>query len=382
MTKSKDIRSSTQEMYWRLVTEMTEAYINSGKTPVQFDLRETILKRGLEQRIDNIREKTPELVSEHFLGVSTISNPRLSEKYVSIKVLKNEPTFIYGLHHRGYPSAFRYNLEGWKSEPPSPMSPSQITSNFWGRTQTLGCIASWLIHRHNGEASLIRSPKNRIWDSWNSILGCYSANINTSHLGGGKTLKGIQASMFKALLNERVRGNSEYGYLYFLFTAAFGGLLNMNVDERLKIRSEVLTRAGVDPYPHSQRCFVAPNWGTVKPYWEGRFNPFITLDKIRGSLYTTLSKYGFERSGSKPGEYIWMHPDAPYHENPAYLAESVEFIQNYPTRSDIDKVLGNGRVSCNGFHFDTAIEHKVVVLDYLNERMPEYLEQQFLNQRA
>jgi len=41
MTKSKDIRSSTQDMYWRLVTELTDAHINSGKPPSQVDLRET-----------------------------------------------------------------------------------------------------------------------------------------------------------------------------------------------------------------------------------------------------------------------------------------------------------------------------------------------------
>ena len=145
----------------------------------------------------------------------------------------------------------------------------------------------------------------------------------------------------------------------------------MDVDERLKIRWEVLTRAGVDPHPHSQRCLVAPNWGTVKPYWEGRYNPFLTLDKVRNSLYTTLSKYGFERSGSKPGEFIWMHTDAPYHENPAYLAENVDFIRDYPTRSDIDNIIINGKVPFrihSGFS-DTAMKNRVIVLNYLNEKI-------------
>ena len=381
MTQSKDIRSSTQEMYWRRLTDLTNTHINSGKPP-PIDLRASVLKKGLEQRIGNIREKTPELISEHFLGVSTVTNPKALKYQI-------DPTYIYGLHHRGYPSAFKYNLEG-KLGPThvatlkAPLSPSKITQSFWGRTQALGGITNWLISRHNGDSSLVRTQNGQLWDSWNSILGYHSTNMNTTHLGGGKTLKGIQASMFKALLNEKVRGNSEYGYLYFLFTAAFGGLLNMDVDERLKVRWEVLTRAGVDPHPHSQRCFVAPNWGTVKPYWEGRYNPFLTLDKVRNSLYTTLSKYGFERSGSKPGEFIWMHTDAPYHENPAYLAENVDFIRDYPTRSDIDNMIINGKVPTrihSGFS-DTAMKNRVIVLNYLNEKMPEYLEQQFLNMRS
>ena len=377
-------RSSSQDKYWKRLTEVTGTYMTSGVAP-PVDLRESILKTGLEKKVADIKEKTPELVSDHFLGVSTISNPRVfvKDKYTD-KVLQNEPSYIFGLHHRGYPKAFRYNLDGKAAKGDSLQSPSQITLNFWGRTQTLGRIASWLLHRHHGDCSSRKCTQSsyRTWDNWNIILGYYSADINTSHLGGGKTLKGIQASMFKALLNERVRGNSEYGYLYYLFTAAFGGVLNMDVDERLKIRWEVLTRAGVDPHPHSQRCFVAPNWGTVKPYWEGRYNPFLTLDKIRGSLYTTLSKYGFERRGDKPGEYIWMHPDAPNHENPTYLAENVEFIKNYPTRSDIDKIVLEGSYTLSNFRFDTAMKNRVGVLDLIDEKMPEYLENEFLNMRS
>ena len=77
-----------------------------------------------------------------------------------------------------------------------------------------------------------------------------------------------------------------------------------------------------------------------------------------------------------------MHPDAPNHENPTYLAENVEFIKNYPTRSDIDKIVLEGSSTLSNFRFDTAMKNRVGVLDLIDEKMPEYLENQFLNMRS